>query len=191
MDHGFQRAKEAWEMSDGVIFLLREVTALENMQDFAIKQLDSLSNLAYIDHFKHSNVLKENLFKSLTQIVKNLGKKKFRGYIEIFLDPAFRNAKNQEAQNMAIAAQDFILALEKTYGENIFNAILEGHDDRYIADLKRHKEAGIRSANQEFVYPPQGAWAPGGKMGQGSGTGPLAGALGVGPEMMTKAPWAK
>lgn len=94
MDHGFQRDKEPWEMSDGVIFLIREITVLDNMQDFAIKQLDHLASLGYVDHFKHSHVLKENLFKSLTQIVKNLGKKKFRGQIETFLDPAFRNAKN-------------------------------------------------------------------------------------------------
>jgi hypothetical protein len=135
MDHGFSRPKEAWEQSDGVIFLLREASAVESMQAFVVKNLEKLADLAYVDHFKHASALKENLFKSLSQILKNLGKKKFRGYVETFLDPTFRNAKSAEAQNMAIAAQDFIMELEKTYGENIFKAILASHDDRYIADL--------------------------------------------------------
>ena len=75
-----------------------------------------MSNLGYIDHFKHSHSLKENLFKSLAKILKALGKKPFREYVDLFLDPAFRNAKSQEHQNMAVAAQDFILAMESVYG---------------------------------------------------------------------------
>ena len=169
MDHGFQRSKELWELSDGAIFLLRESTQIEELQPFVIEHLEKLADLAYIDHFKHSSVLRENLFKSMKMIVKNLGKKKFRGYVDTFLDPAFRNAKKQQQeQNMAIAAQEFILDLEKTYGENIFRAILESHDDRYNNDLKEYKEAGLRAANMDFVYPPrEGAFN--GKMGQGSG----------------------
>jgi hypothetical protein len=104
MDHGFSRPKEAWEQSDGVIFLLREASALESMQAFVVKNLEKLADLAYVDHFKHASTLKENLFKSLPQILQSLGKKKFRGYVETFLDPTFRNAKSEDAQNMAIAA---------------------------------------------------------------------------------------
>lgn len=74
------------------------------MQDYVIGYLEKLADLAYIDHFKHSSVLRENLFKSMKVILKNLGKKKFRGYVEVFLDPAFRNAKKDKEQNMAIAA---------------------------------------------------------------------------------------
>ena len=109
MDHGFTRSKELWEMSDGAIFMIREVSQFEEMHDHIVKNLENLSNLGYIDHFKHSHTLKENLFKSLIKIVLNLGKKPFRGYVELFLDPAFRAAKSQDHMNMAAAAQDFIL----------------------------------------------------------------------------------
>ena len=104
MDHGFTRAKESWEMSDGVVFLLKEVSALESMQPLVINNLEKLADLTYVDHFKHANTLKESVFRSLITILESIGKKKFRGYVEIFLDPSFRNAKNQEAQNMAISA---------------------------------------------------------------------------------------
>lgn len=110
------------------------------MHELIVKNLENLSNLGYIDHFKHSHSLRETLFKSLVKILRNIGKKKFRGYVELFLDPTFRNAKNQDNLNMALAAQDFILEMEKTYGAGIFKAILESHDDRYIADLEKFKE---------------------------------------------------
>lgn len=64
MDHGFTRPKEAWELTDGSIFLLRESSKFEDMHDFIISNLEKLSDLGYIDHFKHSHFLKQNLFKS-------------------------------------------------------------------------------------------------------------------------------
>lgn len=95
---------------------------------------------------------------------------------------------------MAIAAQDFILAMEKTYGPGIFKAILEGHDERYVADLAGFKEKGAMMGGQDFVYPPRG---PPGKYGYGVGSGQGAVAGGLNPQhqptdlMMTRAPWAK
>jgi hypothetical protein len=94
MDHGFAREKELWELTDGSIFMLREISQIESMHPFVIGNLENLSNIGYIDHFKHSHTLKENLFKSLIKILSGLGKKKFRGYVELYLDPLFRCAKN-------------------------------------------------------------------------------------------------
>lgn len=96
MDHGFVKPKEQWEMSDGSIFLLRECSKVESLQDLVINNLDNLSNLCYIDTFKHSSVLRENLFKSLAKILSSIGKKKFRGYVDLFLDPSFRVAKSMD-----------------------------------------------------------------------------------------------
>lgn len=154
MDHGFTRAKELWEMTDGSIFLLREASAFEDMHSFVVSHLESLSDLGYVDHFKHYHFLKQNLFKSTTKIITNMGKKKFRAHVELFLDPSFRTAKVLEHQGMALAAQDFILFLEKTYGQGIFKAIIEGHDERYIADLQKYKEQAQRLPNQDFIYNP-------------------------------------
>lgn len=83
----------------------------------------------------------------MKKILENIGKKKFRGFVEIFLDPAFRTAKVLEHQGMALAAQEFILCLEKMYGEGIFKAIVEGHDERLVADLRSFKEAAARLQN--------------------------------------------
>ena len=174
MDHGFTRAKESWEMTDGAIFLLREASAFEDMHDFVVSSLEKLSDLGYVDHFKHYHFMKQNLFKSICKIIQNMGKKKFRGHVELFLDPAFRTAKVLEHQNMALAAQDFIMFMEKTYGPGIFKAIVEGHDERYLADLQRFKEEASRMPVHDFVYNPKQAPSD------------IPGDI-----MLTKAPWAK
>lgn len=127
-------------------------------------------------------------------ILKNLGKKKFRAYVELYLDPTFRTAKVVEFQGMALAAQEFLLFMEKTYGEGIFKAIVEAHDDRLLKDFQEYKDAANRLPTQDFIYPPRpGAGQFG--MGVGSGQGPLAGKLnpnGIPDDMvLTKAPWAK
>ena len=63
-----------------------------------------LAELAVIDDFKNSIHLVENVFKSLTEILKNLGKQ-FRPLLEdgSLLDAAFRNAKSENS-NRALSA---------------------------------------------------------------------------------------
>ena len=105
MDHGFTRAPEPWESSDGCIYVLRELSKARNQSepkvvakalDLFVKHSMSLADLGFVDHFKHSASMKENLFKSMREIVSQdgIGKKKFRSFVEIFLDPAFRNVNH-------------------------------------------------------------------------------------------------
>lgn len=144
MDHGFSRAQEPWEMSDGCVYLLRELAMVRCTDDATVesnifklysKHAMALADLGFIDHFKHSASMKEQLFKSLTAIgsTEGLGKKRFRGFVELYLDPAFRNTKNTN-QNCAVAAQDFLASLGKVFGENISRAIVENHDSNYLAE---------------------------------------------------------
>lgn len=94
-----------------------------------------------------------------------MGKKKVRAYIELFLDPVFRVAglKDPAMNNLVFAGQDFILQCEKSYGENIFRAIVEGYDEKYLPVLKRIKEeaAKFSSRHTDFVYPGNQGVAPG------------------------------
>lgn len=122
MDHGFARAKEPWERSDGCVNLLRELSKSKKAS-LVPNYIESLSELCYVDHFKHAAHLKENIFRSLIVIMQSL-QKKFRPFLELFLDSLFRNLKN-ENRNCAAAAEDCLLAMEKQIGENIFKAILE------------------------------------------------------------------
>lgn len=98
-----------------------------------------MAELGYIDSFKHSAGMKENLFKSLTMMLENIGKKKFRSFVEITLDPAFRNLKN-EHQNCKVSAEDYLISLKKAYGDNIFKAIIEGHDPSSSRTRQTHHD---------------------------------------------------
>ena len=102
----------------------------------------ALSDLGFVDHFKHASSMKEHLFKALTVIASNegLGKKHFRSCVELFIDPAFRNTKHV-SQNCAVAAQDFINSLGKVYGEGIAKAIIENHDSRLLAEYEEIKQS--------------------------------------------------
>ena len=71
----------------------------------------------------------------------------------MYLEITFRNAKNQN-QNCAAAAQDFLIALSKVYGDNIFKAILEGQDSRWYEDFVGFKqEASAGATGKDFQYP--------------------------------------
>jgi len=84
-------------VSDGVIFLVREIAQSENaeLKKDMPKYLSQLPELGLLDQFQSVALLKENLFKSLCDILKAVGKKPFRQYIELYLDPAFRTAKGK------------------------------------------------------------------------------------------------
>jgi hypothetical protein len=58
--------------------------------------MENLCDIALIDHFKHSHTLKENLFKTMVLVIQPeaLGKKKFRAFRDLFIEPTFRNCKN-------------------------------------------------------------------------------------------------
>merc|ERR1712166_436354 len=102
-DHGFTRQMEPWEMSDGCIFLLRELSLTnESAAPIVFNNLQKMCDLGLLDHFKHAQNLKENLFKSLKDMVSSasgFGKKKYRSSVEMFLEPTFRNASAGESSS--------------------------------------------------------------------------------------------
>jgi len=123
MDHGFTRAKEPWEASDGCIYVIAELASI-NAE--AIKPyLPQLHELARLDQtsFRHAPVLLETLFKKLPAIAKGMGKKAFKPYIEEFLEPLFRADKDSH-QLAAAAAGNCIAEFELLLGEGIFNGRL-------------------------------------------------------------------
>ena len=89
VDHGFAREKEPWEATDGAIYMLRELSDV-SPDDVAIF-LPEMAEIARLTHFAHCLNLQETLWKSLPRIAKNIGKKKFKPYLNEFLDPMFKS----------------------------------------------------------------------------------------------------
>ncbi len=94
-------------------------------------------------------------------MISKMGKKVFRPHLDFFIDPIFRATRNSN-RGCAVAAEDSLIAMEKTYGQNIFNAIIDGVDPSYPADFQRIKESTAMTQNFGFG-PPEGAFPiPGG-----------------------------
>ena len=94
MDHGFTRPKEPWEITDGLVYLIREISG-SSMASVLPNYMEKLSDLAFIDSFKHSAYLKENIFRALPVMISKMGKKVFRPHLDFFIDPIFRATRNQ------------------------------------------------------------------------------------------------
>jgi len=126
MDHGFKRATEPWEASDGAVYLLREVSAAD--AELTVSHIGKLAELHRLDHFSHYPYLHENIDKSIVIIAKNLGKKPFKAHLEILLPGLFRDASSTN-RNLAITASDCIRSLSNFLGNGIFRGRIENWDD--------------------------------------------------------------
>lgn len=122
MDHSFQREKEPWEASDGAICLLAELSQV--IPEKVLLYMEPLSDLAYVRHFSHYYNLQETLWRKLPVIAENVGKKKFKVHIDLFVGPMF-DALKCGHQLTECAAGKCILFFQKMLGEGIFNARLD------------------------------------------------------------------
>ena len=116
-----------------VAYIYSESYLEVNKASLLANYLETLSELAYVDHFRNATLLKENIFRSLIVIMHNLGKK-FRPFLESFLEPLFRSFK-KETGNCLWAVEELLLAMEKQVGPNIFKAILEKENSRYYGEF--------------------------------------------------------
>ena len=73
MDYGIRRAKEAWEASDGAVYLLRELACVR--PNAAVQFLPDLAALALLEHFPQCRTLQETIWRTLPQIAQALGKR--------------------------------------------------------------------------------------------------------------------
>ena len=69
--------------------------------------------------------------------------------------------------------------MEKTYGQNIFKAIIEGQDDRFLSELQRIKTENAKVNTNDFDY------------GKVTNKENSSQSQNGGFEAMIKAPWAK
>ena len=106
MDFGVIGDLEPWEQSDGCIHLLRELSTMkkdntgakEQAMELVVSLLEPLSDLCLVDHFKNQSNMRENIFWTLACMIQTeaLGKKKFRPWVPLFIEPAFRCARNRQ-----------------------------------------------------------------------------------------------
>lgn len=181
MDHGFARAKQPWEATDGAIYLLRELATVA--PDRAVKFLPALAEVAGARHFIHYNALQETLWKQLPAIAVAVGKKEFKRHLQPFLSPLFICLRSSH-RLASHAAGECVACLRDFVGVGIFKGRLEPDD----LDTMQRSHA--------HLVPPEGSRRPT-KSGSHGGVGGVAGAPpafggagGVTPGAVGRAPWA-
>ncbi len=148
MDHGFSRPKEPWELTDGCLYLLREL-ALNGKFDVFKKYAMKMADTARFDHFKHSSQMRETLMRSLQMIAAEADKKQFRGCVVLFLEATYDKCLRDPAMNTKVAAQDFVIAQCKKWGKSFYREIIRSEDDMYLDQLDRV----IAQAEEEGLLP--------------------------------------
>lgn len=86
MDHGFNRDKEPWELSDGGVYLLREV-ALVRPEAVTAEHMEALRVLGNLSAFQHAFNLHETLWRNLPKIATAIGKPRFKPHLRDLLEP--------------------------------------------------------------------------------------------------------
>lgn len=129
-DYGFARESEPWEQSEGGIYLLRELSAVAPGR--AAKFLPVLVELAQSSGYVQHHSLMETLYRLLPSIAQNLGKRTFKPYLEMFIDPLFTALTC--GQRLSENASGFCVSkLIDFIGPNIFKARL---DSKQLAILQ-------------------------------------------------------
>uniref|UniRef100_A0A061QRH4 Arm repeat-containing protein n=1 Tax=Tetraselmis sp. GSL018 TaxID=582737 RepID=A0A061QRH4_9CHLO len=117
MDHGFSREKEPWEASDGALYMLRELAQVAPKE--VPRFLPDVAEIAGLKHFAHAVNLHETIWKCLPKIATGMGKKAFKPYVEMLLDPMFHSLSCGH-QLAEVAAGECIGAIRDLLGPNIF-----------------------------------------------------------------------
>ena len=119
MDHGFLRDKQPWEYTEGVVFLAKDLAAI----DFALIQ-PLAEQLCDVCRMEVNENLKQTFWRNFAALGIGAGKQPFKQILELFIPYMFRDLQHHN-RSIAFAVQDCILAISDFIGENIFKGRVE------------------------------------------------------------------
>lgn len=129
-DHHLER----WEMSDGCLYVVRELSSVHPAEATAL--LGAMAKAAGPKHYmRHTNLL-QTLWKVLPIICKNVGKKAFKNHLEPFFD-AMRYSLTRTTPGTTTKAEAVacISQLAVLIGPMIFSGRLQQYDPSYFEEM--------------------------------------------------------
>ena len=88
-DCKFRRPPQPWELCDGCVYLINELSSIPEACTPVDSILPSLAKSLQHKHYTSHLVLYETVCKVLPNIAKGIGKKLFKSRLHLFLDPLF------------------------------------------------------------------------------------------------------
>lgn len=129
---------EPWEISDGAIHLLNELSAICPKE--MAKRIPQLAELARVSGFHHADCLRETIYICLPSIMRNVGKPICKMNLEFFYDGLFKTFKESKP-NLANAAKECIKDLGKFIGPTILKGRLKEYRPEYAETYELLLEA--------------------------------------------------
>ena len=132
-DCKFKRDSELWEMADGAVYLVSELSAIDDckprLTSSILKMAGACRHRQYVAHF----TLIETVMKTLPIIAENLGKRNFKAqFLEEFFDAMFYAVDSQDHALAAAAGSACVSSLSDLIGRNIFRGRVEQYNPRYL-----------------------------------------------------------
>ncbi|KAL3213908.1 hypothetical protein MRX96_007314 [Rhipicephalus microplus] len=133
-DWNYRKPSEPWELADGCIHLIAELSQVPQVSTSVAEFLPALSEASRHRHYVHHVVLLETLCSQLPNIVKGVGKRVFKMHIELFLEPIFYSLNCENALTSSAASQ-CLNQLASLFGPSILRARVEQWNPRYLEQL--------------------------------------------------------
>ena len=130
----FKRPSQPWEITDGCIYLVAELSKLQTTQEQMKVLIPLMAETAKHRHYSQYLQLYESICKQLPVVAKGVGKKNFKTYIEAFLDPVFHSLTSENALT-STAAGECIQELAKFLGPSILRGRVELYNSSYLTIL--------------------------------------------------------
>ncbi|XP_077537903.1 uncharacterized protein LOC144150008 [Haemaphysalis longicornis] len=133
-DWNFRKPPEPWELADGCIHLISELSQVPQVSASVVAFLPALSEALRHRHYLHHVALLETFCNELPSIVKGVGKRTFKAHIELFFEPIFYSLNSENALTSSAASQ-CLNQLSSLLGPSILRARVEQWDPRYLEQL--------------------------------------------------------
>ncbi|XP_074649284.1 uncharacterized protein LOC141904570 [Tubulanus polymorphus] len=134
MDHQFRRPAQPWELADGCVNLVAELSQIQSETQKVALLLPLVAKAANIHNYaNHVNFL-ETICKSLPTVAKGIGKRFFKPNLEAFFDAIFYSLSCDNALTSSSASQ-CLNQLSSYLGPNILRGRVEQYNPKYLQPL--------------------------------------------------------
>jgi hypothetical protein len=133
-DPKFRRPSQPWEMADGCVYLLSEISQISELSRSVFTALPLVGEACQYRHYTHHVVFLETVCKQLPVLAKGIGKKAFKSSVEEFLDPVFYALECESALTSSAASQ-CLNQIGTLLGPGILRAKVERHNPKYLHHL--------------------------------------------------------
>ncbi|XP_067011656.1 uncharacterized protein [Anabrus simplex] len=133
-DHKFRRPPQPWEMADGCVYLLSEISQIPEATRSVMSALPLVAEACLHRHYAHHVTFLETVCKQLPVLAKGVGKKMFKSVVEEFFDSIFYALECENSLTSSAASQ-CLNQLGTLLGPSILRAKVENHNPSYLHHL--------------------------------------------------------